>query len=103
MKNSIIDKIISEINRLSNENPSDFFYMIDGYADDYDKESLRSLIMDWEKLERKSFAEFFPKTWAVVLLLRNLNDGRERNKEEYEKTIHLAKEALEELTHGGAK
>ena len=92
--NSIKDNLIC----LSKEKPKEFYGSITLYADDYDKDSLRSLIYDWQKLKGCKFSESFPITWGIVLTVRALWDSVERDRLLYEDLIDHSKLAIKEIT-----
>lgn len=96
-KQEILNGISSELEGLSSENPRDFYFGIDCYADDYDKDSIRALILKWNQSGYKDFNEHFPITAKLVLELKKANDGIERSREEYAALISLAKDALAEI------
>jgi len=96
MKQFILKKICKELLSLSKENPKSFFYKIDGYSDDYDKDGLRFQINEWNKKE-EDFFHYLPITWELVQRLIEANDGTEKNISEYEEIISKANEALEEI------
>ena len=93
----ILNKILKELESLSQENAKFFCYVIDGYADDYDKGSLRSLIMDWESFKNKKFEDYYPKTANLVTKLKKLNDGVERNIKTYETVLNEVTMAKQEI------
>ena len=96
-KQEILNGISKELKSLSSENPRDFCFAIDCYADDYDEDSIRALILKWNQSGYKDFNELFPITAKLVLELKEVNDGIERSKEEYMAIISLAEEALAEI------
>lgn len=96
-KQEILNGISSELEGLSSENPRDFYFGIDCYADDYDKDSIRALILKWNQSGYKDFNEHFPITAKLVLELKKANNGIERSREEYAALISLAKDALAEI------
>ena len=96
-KQEILNGISKELKSLSSENPRDFCFAIDCYADDYDEDSIRALILKWNQSGNKDFNELFPITAKLVLELKKVNDGIERSKEEYAAIISLAEEALAEI------
>lgn len=96
-KQEILNGISKELKSLSSENPRDFCFAIDCYADDYDEDSIRALILKWNQSGNKDFNELFPITAKLVLELKKVNDGIERSKEEYATIISLAEEALAEI------
>ena len=74
-----------------------FYYGISSYADDYDKNSIRSLINNWEELKGGKFFEVFPITWGLVLSLRAIWDSQERETALYEDIISYSKLAIKEI------
>ncbi len=97
MRHKILGQIIEELKRISSENPRDFFYAIDCYADDYDDDSLRALIYQWNKTESERFDLLFPTTSKLVSELITANDGIERERNFYMGLIDLAKQSLSEI------
>lgn len=89
----ILEGITSELISLTYTNPRELSYKIDCYADDYDDDSLRALIYQWEKSGYGNFAEQFPLVSQVVADLRRMNDGVDREREEYVQLIERAGEA----------
>ena len=96
-KQENLNGISSELEGLSSENPRDFYFGIDCYADNYDEDSIGALIYKWEQLGFGDFKKKFPITSKLYLQLKNMNDGIERSREEYAAIISLAKEALAEI------
>lgn len=96
-KQEILNGISSELEGLSLENPRDFYFGIDCYADNYDEDSIGALIYKWEQLGFGDFKKKFPITSRLYLQLKNMNDGIERSREEYAAIISLAKDALVEI------
>lgn len=96
-KQEILNGISSELEGLSLENPRDFYFGIDCYADNYDEDSIGALIYKWEQLGFGDFKKKFPITSRLYLQLKNMNDGIERSREEYVALISLAKDALAEI------
>ena len=96
-KQETLNGIIRELEGLSSENPRDFYFGIDCYADNYDEDSIGALIYKWEQLGFGDFKNKFPITSRLYLQLENMNDGIERSREEYAAIISLAKEALAEI------
>ena len=96
-KQEILNGISSELEGLSSENPRDFYFGIDCYADNYDEDSIGALIYKWEQLGFGDFKKKFPITSKLYLQLKNMNDGIERSREEYAALISLAKDALTEI------
>lgn len=96
-KQEILNGISSELEGLSSENPRDFYFGIDCYADDYDEDSIGALIYKWGQLGFGDFKKKFPITSRLYAQLKNMNDGIERSREEYAAIISLAKEALVEI------
>lgn len=96
-KQEILNDISRELEGLSSENPRDFYFGIDCYADNYDEDSIGALIYKWEQLGFGDFKKKFPITSRLYLQLKNMNDGIERSREEYATIISLAKDALAEI------
>lgn len=96
-KQEILNGISSELEGLSLENPRDFYFGIDCYADNYDEDSIGALIYKWEQLGFGDFKKKFPITSRLYAQLENMNDGIERSREEYTAIISLAKDALAEI------
>lgn len=96
-KQEILNGISSELEGLSLENPRDFYFGIDCYADNYDEDSIGALIYKWEQLGFGDFKKKFPITSRLYAQLKNMNDGIERSREEYAALISLAKDALVEI------
>ena len=96
-KQEILNGISRELEGLSSENPRDFYFGIDCYADNYDEDSIGALIYKWEQLGFSDFKEKFPITSRLYVQLKNMNDGIERSREEYAAIISLAKDALSEI------
>ena len=96
-KQEILTGISKELESLSSEKPRDFYFAVDCYADDYDEDSIRALILKWNQSGYKDFNELFPITAELVLELKKANDGIERSREEYAALISLAKDALTEI------
>ena len=96
-KQEILNGISNELEGLSLENPRDFYFGIDCYADNYDEDSIGALIYKWEQLGFGDFKKKFPITSRLYLQLKNMNDGIERSREEYAAIISLAKDALAEI------
>ena len=96
-KQEILNGISRELDGLSSENPRDFYFGIDCYADNYDEDSIGALIYKWEQLGFGDFKKKFPITSRLYLQLKNMNDGIERSREEYAAIISLAKDALAEI------
>lgn len=96
-KQEILNGISRELEGLSLENPRDFYFGIDCYADNYDEDSIGALIYKWEQLGFGDFKKKFPITSRLYLQLENMNDGIERSREEYAAIISLAKEVLVEI------
>lgn len=96
-KQEILNGISRELEGLSLENPRDFYFGIDCYADNYDEDSIGALIYKWEQLGFGDFKKKFPITSRLYLQLKNMNDGIERSREEYAAIISLAKDALAEI------
>ena len=96
-KQEILNGISNELEGLSLENPRDFYFGIDCYADNYDEDSIGALIYKWEQLGFGDFKKKFPITSRLYAQLENMNDGIERSREEYTAIISLAKDALAEI------
>ena len=96
-KQEILNGISRELEGLSSENPRDFYFGIDCYADNYDEDSIGALIYKWERLGFGDFKKKFPITSRLYVQLKNMNDGIERPREEYAAIISLAKDALAEI------
>lgn len=96
-KQEILNGISKELESLSSENPRDFCFAIDCYADDYDEDSIRALILKWDQSGYKDFNELFPITAKLVFELKKANNGIERSREDYAAIISLAKDALTEI------
>ena len=96
-KQEILNSISTELEGLSSENPRDFYFGIDCYADDYDEDSIGALIYKWGQLGFGDFKKKFPITSRLYAQLKNMNNGIERPREEYAAIISLAKEALAEI------
>ena len=96
-KQEILNGISRELEGLSSENPRDFYFGIDCYADNYDEDSIGALIYKWKQLGFGDFKKKFPITLRLYVQLKNMNDGIERSREEYAALISLAKDALAEI------
>ena len=96
-KQEILNGISRELEGLSSENPRDFYFGIDCYADNYDEDSIGALIYKWEQLGFGDFKKKFPITSGLYVQLENMNNGIERSREEYAALISLAKDALTEI------
>ena len=96
-KQEILNGISRELEGLSSENPRDFYFGIDCYADNYDEDSIGALIYKWEQLGFGDFKKKFPITSRLYAQLENMNNGIERSREEYAAIISLAKDALAEI------
>ena len=96
-KQEILNGISRELEGLSLENPRDFYFGIDCYADNYDEDSIGALIYKWEQLGFGDFKKKFPITSRLYVQLENMNNGIERPREEYAALISLAKNALTEI------
>ena len=96
-KQEILNGISRELEGLSSENPRDFYFGIDCYADNYDEDSIGALIYKWEQLGFGDFKKKFPITSRLYVQLKNMNDGIERSREEYAAITSLAKDALAEI------
>ena len=93
----ILNGISKELKSLSSENPRDFYFAIDCYADNYDEDSIGALIYKWEQCGFGDFKKKFPITSRLYAQLENMNDGIERSREDYVAIISLAKDALTEI------
>lgn len=96
-KQEILTGISKELESLSSENPRDFYFAVDCYADNYDEDSIGALIYKWEQLGFGDFKKKFPVTSRLYAQLENMNNGIERSREEYAAIISLAKDALVEI------
>lgn len=96
-KREVLDGIVKELENLASEKLKDFYYAIDLYADDYDEDSIRALILKWKQSGYGNFDEIFPVTANVVTKLEQVNDGVERPREVYADIIASAKDALKEV------
>lgn len=96
-KQEILNGINRELEGLSSETPRELSCAVDCYADDYDEDSIRALILKWNQSGYKDFNELFPITAKLVLELKKANNGIERSREEYAALISLAKDALAEI------
>ena len=96
-KQELLDGIAKELENLASEKLKDFYYAIDLYADDYDEDSIRALILKWEQLGYGDFASLFPATTKLITKLEPVNDGVERSREVYAGIIASAKDALKEV------
>lgn len=96
-KQEILNGISRELEGLSSETPRELSCAVDCYADDYDEDSIRALILKWNQSGYKDFNEHFPITAKLVLELKKANNGIERSREEYAALISLAKDALVEI------
>ena len=96
-KQEILNGISRELESLSSENPREFYFGIDCYADNYDEDSIGALIYKWEQLGFGDFKKKFPITSRLYAQLKNMNNGIERSREEYAAIISLAKDALAEI------
>ena len=96
-KQEILNGISRELEGLSSENPRNFYFGIDCYADNYDEDSIGALIYKWEQLGFGDFKKKFPITSRLYAQLENMNNGIERSREEYAAIISLAKDALAEI------
>ena len=61
-KQEILNGISRELESLSSENPREFYFGIDCYADNYDEDSIGALIYKWEQLGFGDFKKKFPIT-----------------------------------------
>ena len=96
-KQEMLNGISRELEGLSSETPRELSCAVDCYADDYDEDSIRALILKWNQSGYKDFNEHFPITAKLVLELKKANNGIERSREEYAAIISLAKDALAEI------
>ena len=96
-KQEVLDGIAKELENLASEKSKDFYYATDLYADDYDEDSIRALILKWEQLGYGDFGTLFPITARVVAELESVDDGVERSREVYAGIIASAKDALREV------
>lgn len=96
-KQEILNGISRELGSLSSENPRDFYYAVDCYADNYDEDSIGALIYKWEQLGFGDFKKKFPITSGLFVQLENMNNGIKRSREDYAAIISLAKDALAEI------
>ena len=96
-KQEILNGISRELEGLSSETPRELSCAVDCYADDYDEDSIRALILKWNQSGYKDFNELFPITAKLVLELKKANNGIERSRGEYAALISLAKDALTEI------
>lgn len=96
-KQEILNGISRELEGLSLETPRELSCAVDCYADDYDEDSIRALILKWNQSGYKDFNELFPITAELVLELKKANNGIEKSREEYAALISLAKDALAEI------
>lgn len=96
-KQEILNGISRELGSLSSETPRELSCAVDCYADDYDEDSIRALILKWNQSGYKDFNELFPITAKLVLELKKANNGIVESKEYYAAIISLAKDALAEI------
>lgn len=96
-KQEILNGISRELGSLSSETPRELSCAVDCYADDYDEDSIRALILKWNQSGYKDFNELFPITAELVLELEKANNGIVESKEYYAAIISLAKDALAEI------
>ena len=96
-KQEILNGISRELESLSSETPRELSCAVDCYADDYDEDSIRALILKWNQSGYKDFNELFPITAKLVFELKKANNGIERSREDYAAIISLAKDALTEI------
>lgn len=93
----ILNMILKELENINSERPSDFFYSLDGYADDYDGDNLGAFIYEWEKSGFGEFRKDFPLTTELYAEIVRNNDGVVRSKAVYAAIISQAKDAMIEV------
>ena len=93
----ILNMILKELENINSERPGDFFYSLDGYADDYDGDNLGAFIYEWEKSGFGEFRKDFPLTNELYAEIVRNNDGIVRPKAVYAAIISHAKDALIEV------
>ena len=93
----ILNMILKELENINSERPSDFFYGLDGYADDYYDDSLAAFISKWERSGFGEFRKDFPLTAELYAELVRIDDGTMRPKAVYAAIISHAKDALMEV------
>lgn len=96
-KIDILNKILKELENINSERPSDFFYSLDGYTDDYYDDSLAAFISKWEKSGFGEFRKDFPLTAELYAELVRNDDGTIRPKAVYAAIISQAKDAMIEV------
>ena len=93
----ILNMILKELENINSERPGDFFYSLDGYADDYDVDNLGAFIYEWEKSGLGEFRKDFTLTAELYAELVRIDDGTMRPKAVYAAIISHAKDALMEV------
>lgn len=93
----ILNMILKELENINSERPGDFFYSLDGYADDYDGDNLGAFIYEWEKSGFGEFRKDFPLTTELYAEIVRNNDGVVRPKAVYAAIISQAKDAMIEV------
>ena len=93
----ILNMILKELENINSERPGDFFYSLDGYADDYDGDNLGAFIYEWEKSGFGEFRKDFPLTTELYAEIVRNNDGTIRPKAVYAAIISQAKDAMIEV------
>ena len=93
----ILNMILKELENINSERPSDFFYSLDGYTDDYNDDSLAAFISKWERSGFGEFRKDFPLTDELYAELVRIDDGIMRPKAVYAAIISHAKDALIEV------
>ena len=93
----ILNMILKELENINSERPSDFFYSLDGYTDDYYDDSLAAFISKWEKSGFGEFQKDFPLTAELYAELVRIDDGTIRPKAVYAAIISHAKDAMIEV------
>lgn len=92
----ILNMILKELENINSERPSDFFYSLDGYTDDY-YDSLAAFISKWERSGFGEFRKDFPLTAELYAELVRIDDGTMRPKAVYAAIISHAKDAMIEV------
>jgi len=93
----ILNMILKELENINSERPSDFFYSLDGYTDDYNDDSLAAFISKWEISGFGEFRKDFPLTAELYAELVRIDDGTIRPKAVYAAIISQAKDAMIEV------
>ncbi len=93
----ILNMILKELENINSERPSDFFYGLDGYTDDYYDDSLAAFISKWEISGFGEFRKDFPLTAELYAELVRIDDGTIRPKAVYAAIISQAKDAMIEV------